>query len=147
MPRRIPTLALLSAAGVLLLAGLGCTEKVPMLTAPPVPSGPIVAPDSIQAIFTASCITCHSGSSPAGGMDLSADGSYASTVGVPSTRCAPLVRVAPNDPSNSCLMLRVEGTVTPRMPMGRPALAAADIAKLRNWILQGAPGVIAGPAF
>ncbi len=149
MPRRSLALALVAAAILSLPAALGCTEKVPMPTAPivPGPSGPPMTPDSIQAIFTSRCIACHSGTTPAAGMDLSVGHSYENTVDVPSAACSGLDRIEPNDPANSCLVRRIEGTVLPRMPLGGTGpLAPADIARIRNWISQGAPGVVSGPA-
>lgn len=146
MTRRLPALALLGWAGLALLAALGCTEKVHLPTALP---GPAMTPDSIQAIFTARCAlpACHSGPTPTGGMDLSAGNSYANTVNVPSTACSGLDRVEPNDPDNSCIVRRIEGTVQPRMPLGGTGpLAPEDIARIRSWISQGAPGVVTGPA-
>ena len=143
--RRAP--ALLFALALLGLAALGCTEKLPAPTSPPGPTGPPVTPDSIQAIYDSRCISCHSGGSPAGALDLTASASYASTIDSPSTRCAPLDRIEPFDPANSCLVRRIEGTVTPRMPLGSTTpLSASDIAKIRNWISQGAPGTITAPA-
>lgn len=149
MTRKFLAIALLSSAIISLLAALGCTEKIPLPTSPEGPTGPTVTPDSIQAIFTARCAipACHSGSAPTGGMDLSADSSYAHTINVQSTACAPLDRIEPNDPGNSCIVRRIEGTVQPRMPLGGTGpLPPADIARIRNWISQGAPGVITGPA-
>ncbi len=147
MPRKLLALALLVSATLPLLAALGCTEKIRPPTSPLAPTGPTVTPDSIQAIFSSRCITCHSGSAPAGGMDLSANNSYANMVNVQSTACAPLDRVEPNDPDNSCIVRRIEGTVQPRMPLGGTGpLPPADIARIRSWISQGAPGVITGPA-
>lgn len=149
MTRRFLALALLLSPLVTGLAVLGCTEKVHLPTALPGPPGPTVTPDTIQAIFTARCAlpACHSGAAPRAGMDLSAGNSYANTVNVPSAACSPLDRVEPNDPDNSCIVRRIEGTVQPRMPLGGTGpLAPADIARIRSWIAQGAPGVIAGPA-
>lgn len=146
MTRRILALALLISAALAMTTALGCTEKIHPPTSPPGPTGPPLTPDSVQAIFDAHCIGCHSGPGPSGGMDLSADSSYAQIVNVRSTRCDPLDRVEPTDPDNSCIVLRIEGTVTPQMPFGGPALDPTDIAKIRNWIAQGAGAVSTGPA-
>ncbi len=131
---------------LLALAALGCTEKLPAPTTPPAPTGPPVMPDSIQAIFNSRCVGCHSGGAPSGGLDLSAAVSYDNTINRPSTRCAPLDLIEPFDPAASCLVRRIEGTVTPRMPLGTSALSAADIARIRSWISQGAPGTVTAPA-
>jgi hypothetical protein len=148
MGLRISAGVLLCATAIALLAALGCTEKVPLPTevgGPPEPPPVFLTPDSIQAIFTSRCINCHAGSAPAGGMNLSADSSYKYTVNVPSHACANLDRIEPSDPNNSCLVKRIEGTVTPRMPLGG-ILSPGQITMIRNWIAQGAPGTIAGPA-
>lgn len=136
---------LLGSTAISLLAALGCTEKITLPTETQGPPQVFVTPDSIQTIFTNSC-SCHSGSSPAAGMDLSEGNSYAFIVNVGSNACAPLDRVEPGDPDNSCIVQRIEGTVAPQMPLGGSPLDPADIAKIRSWITQGAPGTIAGPA-
>ena len=148
MRRRLPVLALSGSVLLSLLAALGCTEKITLPTAGGGPAPVFVTPDSIQDIFNSRCISCHSAAGgPAGGMDLSAESSYAAIVDVPSNACAPLDRVEPGDPANSCLVQRIEGTVAPRMPLGSPMpLQASQITRIRNWITQGAPGTIAGPA-
>jgi len=131
------------ALGASMLAAGACTRKVgPPPTAPGTPTGPIVTPDSVQAIFDNHCITCHSGSSAPAGMDLSADSSFANIVDVVSIKCAPLVRIRPFNPDSSCLMRRIDGRVLPRMPLSSPALSPADTSTVRNWILQGAHGVV-----
>ena len=147
MAPRLFALLLLSAVAFSLIAAVGCTEKVNLPTESPLPGGAPVTPDTIQVIFDTRCISCHSGSSPAGGMDLSADHSYANTVNVPSGACSPLDRIEPNDPANSCLVQRIEGTVAPRMPLGSiNPLPADQITRIKSWIAQGAPGTpISGP--
>ena len=139
-------LLLLGSTAISLLAALGCTEKITLPTETQGPPSVFVTPDSIQTIFTNSC-SCHSPSGgPAAGMDLSEGSSYDFIVNVASNACAPLDRVEPGDPDNSCIVQRIEGTVAPQMPLGGPPLAPEDIAKIRNWITQGAPGTVAGPA-
>jgi hypothetical protein len=139
MSRRLVALALFGALALTL--AMGCTKKVHLPPNAPVAIGPTVTPDSVQAIFTANCISCHSGPFAPAGMDLSADSSYAKIVGIISIKCNPLKRIEPFQPDNSCLVLRIEGAVTPRMPLGGVSLAPADINRIRNWVLQGARGV------
>ena len=103
--------------------------------------------DALQAnVFTPSCAFsgCHTGptgnSLPAG-MDLSsADASYASLVGVASLQEPSLQRVTANDPVNSYLLQKVEGTAASgqRMPLGGDALDQALINDIREWISDGA---------
>ena len=102
--------------------------------------------DALQAnVFTPSCAFsgCHTG--PTGGvlpagMDLSgADASFASLVGVASLQQPNLQRVAANDPDNSYLVQKVEGTAGgTRMPLGGGALDQALIDDIRQWISDGA---------
>jgi len=111
------------------------------------PAAPGATLDEIQAdVFTPTCSAagCHTG--PTGpvlpaGMDLSdADASFAALVGVASIEQPAISRVASGDPDNSYLVQKLEGTaaVGVRMPFGGPALNAAQIAAIRQWIANGA---------
>ncbi len=111
----------------------------------PVAAGPTL--DDIQAaVLTPTCSVggCHSG--PAGGplptgMDLtSADASFDNLVGIASVQQPAILRVAAGDPDNSYLVQKIEGTAASgaRMPLGGPALDAATIADVRQWIADGA---------
>lgn len=111
----------------------------------------------VQAIFTRTCITpaCH-GSSGSGGMRLrDAAESHAALVGRPSDQVPSVQLVAPGDPDNSYLVMKVEGTmrrllptecmVSPgRNPCGAqmPQLAAPltqeERTLIRAWIAAGA---------
>jgi len=110
----------------------------------PVVSGPTL--DDIQAsVFTPTCSSagCHSGTGGAlpGIMDLTdADASFANLVGVSSLQVPSLSRVAANDPDNSYLIQKLEGTaaVGGRMPAVGPALDQAVIDDIRQWIDDGA---------
>jgi hypothetical protein len=103
--------------------------------------------DALQAnVFTPSCAFsgCHSG--PTGnllpaGMDLSsADASFASLVGVASLQQPSLQRVTANDPDNSYLVQKIEGTAASggRMPLSGGVLDQALIDDIRQWISDGA---------
>ncbi len=95
----------------------------------------------IQAnVFTPDCATagCHAGASPAGGLNLEDGNSHAMLVGVASTGNMAVNRVEPGQPDNSYLVQRIEGTVTPRMPLGGPSLSPEEISAIRQWILDGA---------
>lgn len=134
---RLGTATLIGWSMLGLLVHLGCTEKVPAPSAPR--PQPAVVPDSVQVIFTANCALsgCHAGGAPAGGLDLTGERAYGALVGVASNSCAPLLRVKPYQPDSSCLVKRVEGQVTPQMPLGG-SLTSGERAVIRGWIQQGA---------
>jgi hypothetical protein len=103
--------------------------------------------DEIQAaVFSPSCGTagCHTG--PTGntlpnGMDLTdADASFASLVGVLSLEDANFMRVEANNPDDSYLIQKLEGTASSgaRMPFGGAPLNQATIDNIRTWITNGA---------
>lgn len=98
-----------------------------------------------QQVFTPICSVCHtgptSGSLPSG-MNLStAADSFAALVGVPSLQVGSLDRVEPNDPDNSYIIQKLEGTaaVGGRMPQGGPFLNQDTVDMIREWIANGAP--------
>ena len=96
---------------------------------------------SIQAnVFTPICVTCHSGASAPHGLRLDGGNSYALLVGVPSDEEPSILRVKPNDPNNSYLVQKIQGTQASgeRMPAGMPALPQATIDTIRQWITNGA---------
>ena len=118
--------------------------------------------DQVQAIYTRSCAVgtsaCHSAIGMRGGLNMAEGASYASTVNRPSTEVLttpPMLIVAPGDPDNSFLLRKIDGTFTQvpycmtnridcgeRMPMvGGQPLAAREIALIRAWIANGAPGM------
>ena len=99
-------------------------------------------------IFNPSCATefCHDAATASGNLVLTEGQSYANLVGVtPDNRVARdrgLLRVVPDDPTTSFLMVKVikpgtgEGS---RMPLGAAPLTAEQIALLTGWIEAGAP--------
>ncbi len=109
-------------------------------------TGPAPAPtlSSLQAtIFTPRCAVpgCHLQPGAALGMDLSEGMTWGNVVDVRSVEVPAFVRVAPGDPSNSYLYLKVTGDpriLGERMPFGGPPLPAGDIESLAEWILAGA---------
>ena len=105
-------------------------------------SGPLTATfSSIQTnVFTPICATCHAGASAPHGLRLDGNNSYALLVGVPSDEEPSILRVKPNDPDNSYLVQKIQGTAASgeRMPAGMPALPQATIDTIRQWITNGA---------
>lgn len=96
----------------------------------------------IQPIFNQSCALsgCHTGSFPAGGLNLSSGQAYNNIVGVNSTQNPSLQRIKKLDPVNSYLIRKIkgEGISGVRMPFGRPALSLDVIAMFENWVNEGA---------
>ena len=99
--------------------------------------------DELQTtIFSPTCAMqfCHDAASHNENLDLSAGAAYANLVSVPSVE-SNLLRVAPGDPANSFLILKLTGPPPgqgSQMPSGLPPLPANQIQMIRNWILQGA---------
>ena len=86
----------------------------------------------IHPIFSAKCMGCHSGASPQAKLSL---GSRALTL----TGGASGPAIVPGKPSESILLRRVMGDGgLPVMPPTGVALKDADIAKIRQWIEEGA---------
>lgn len=97
---------------------------------------------SIQAnVFTPICVQCHAGANAPYGLRLDGANSYALLVGVASGEEPAFLRVEPNDPDNSYLIKKLEGTAGTgeRMPAGLPPLPQADIDTIRQWVTNGAP--------
>jgi len=96
-------------------------------------------------VFSPICSGCHSGPTSnilPSGMNLSnANASFNALVNVTSLQVGSLSRVTPNDPANSYLIRKLEGTQTVgvRMPQGGPFLDQATIDMIREWITAGAP--------
>ncbi|NND60728.1 MAG: hypothetical protein HKN49_10715 [Gammaproteobacteria bacterium] len=89
-------------------------------------------------IFTPRCVVCHQQGGIADFLWLNEAASYAQLVNTPSTEGGPPLRVQPGDPDNSSLVQRLEGTLSPQMPLGAAALLPAEIAAVRQWITDGA---------
>ncbi len=96
---------------------------------------------SIQSkIFSESCALsgCHSSGSSSGGLNLSEGNSFGSLVGQSSTSVEGGTRVLAGNSGDSVLVKRIEGTVTPQMPLNRSALSEEKIDTIKNWINNGA---------
>jgi len=94
-------------------------------------------------IFTERCTTCHSGTDPFAGLDLSEGISYESIVGVPSGELPSMDLVSAGDSQNSYLYHKVAGTHEAvggsgsQMPIGE-VLSSAELAIVSEWIDAGA---------
>ena len=131
-------LALLIAGGLL----VGCEHADPLSF--DVPDEEVVTLPQVQeAVFNTSCAVegCHAGDFPPQGLDLSEGQAFANLVNVPSQEIRTLLRVAPNDPDNSYLFMKIigaSGIAGERMPFGRPPLSDEQIDLVRRWIEDGA---------
>ena len=98
-------------------------------------------------IFTPICSVCHTGigTTLPGVQNLTAGHTFASIVGVASIEQPGLLRIKPNDPTNSYLIQKIEGAAGitgARMPFGcpttQPCLDQATIDQFKAWVSQGA---------
>ncbi len=105
---------------------------------------PVSFANDVQPICTANCALpgCHTGANPTGSLNLAAGSSRAQLVNVAAVGFPGATRVIPGDANNSYLIRKLEGGPNisgVRMPEGAPALPAATIQKIRDWITAGAP--------
>lgn len=104
-----------------------------------------------QTIFTPNCLFagCHNATDQAGNQVLVEGQAYKNLVNaIPSNdaaRAAGFRRVVPNNPDRSFLLIKLIGgpNFDPRygspMPLTGSPLSAADIERIRSWIVAGAP--------
>ena len=77
-------------------------------------------------------------------MSLGAGQAFSNVVNVAARQLPSMNRVTPNQPDNSYLVHKVQGTHLDvngsgsRMPLGRSALSQSDILLIRDWIQAGA---------
>jgi len=125
------------ACGKACAAGEVCTDGACACGAP------VSFATDIQPIFTASCtgIGCHSGVMPRGDLLLVTGKSYGELVNVASSSCAAKLLVTPGDVSKSYLENKLTGIGMcsgTQMPKAGASLPAAQLAKIRSWICNGA---------
>lgn len=131
------------------LAMVGCSGAGDSEGTAPDASGKATAAASfyraeIVPILASSCATCHLTGQEAGNMSLIQDKALASLVGVKAVGAPALTRVVPGDPDKSYLIMKLEGThiqqggAGAQMPFGAPPLSPDKIAKIRQWIKDGA---------
>lgn len=109
------------------------------------PSGPETTAVSfatdIQPIFDNSCVGCHNPGGPASLLDLSSGTAYANLVNIASVQDAGLTMVVPGNSAQSFLFQKVNEaspSVGDRMPKNNDPLSAETIAKIKEWIDDGA---------
>jgi hypothetical protein len=98
-------------------------------------------------IFEPSCsrfVSCHQGGNPPGHLNLTAARAYAQLVGVPATSVANKLRVAPGDPDDSYILVKLGDLPFPpedhgtTMPPNSPLLCNEKVKAVRRWIEDGA---------
>jgi hypothetical protein len=140
--RRSPFGLVIVALVAVVVAGLvaSIVDRGSSRAAPRVPFG------AVKSLLASRCSGCHPG--VVASLDLTPDHAYRSIVGVRAVEAPSLPLVLAGDPGRSYLYVKVAGwpgngpnpIVGARMPFGQPALAAHDLATLRDWIAEGAPG-------
>lgn len=94
-------------------------------------------------VFTPRCSGCHTGVGDTlpFTLNLTAGNSFSNLVNVASRQSPGTARVAPGDPANSYLIRKLEGAniTGSRMPLGGPYLDAETLARIKSWIMSGAP--------
>jgi len=133
-------------AVISLVLGLSCGSQDGTTDPPPPPGGPLTFESGVQPIFTANCAfsQCHAGDDPEQGMNLAAGQAYSNVVNVPSVQVPRLLRIDPNRPDSSYLVIKLEGRagavggVPTQMPLGG-MLTSAQIDTIRAWVSGGAP--------
>ena len=133
--------AVVIACSTLLM--LACEHTIP-LDAPAGSGGGDEQSPTVSAlqstIFNRKCALsgCHIGSSPGGGLNLSASRAFGQLVNANSSYGVP--RVTPNDADNSVLYQKVIGNSRfgSRMPLGS-SLSSTEVNLILDWINEGAP--------
>jgi mono/diheme cytochrome c family protein len=96
-------------------------------------SAPVRYREQVEPLFKTECLTCHSSGIKSGGLAL--DTPAGLLAGGAKTGATMIV---PGHAAQSGLIAYLRGQRQPRMPFGKPALPAADIARLAAWIDGGA---------
>lgn len=131
--------------GVLLASALlaACGGNAEPSTREPAAKGPSFVSD-IAPILKTRCATCHLTGQEAGAMALHPGAAYSNIVGVPAVSAPKMLRVAPEQPERSYLMLKLEGKHLDaggsgsQMPLGGPPLDGPTLELVREWIRAGA---------
>jgi len=97
---------------------------------------------NVQSIIDANCISCHSGTAPARGLNLV---DIKTSLGVHAAGCSSKLRIAPGSAAQSYIVDKLKGAAQDgacysgrQMPLNKPPLAATDIAIISSWIDAGA---------
>ena len=120
-------------------AGLWVSALWAVTLAEPQTGATIDYRQQVHTILAAKCLSCHSAERRSGGLSLA---SYVDVLEGGRSGAA----IRPGDSAGSLLLGRITGQVAPSMPLGRPALAAGEIATIRIWIDEGARATTASAA-
>ncbi len=126
-----PLMLLAGAAALPLLILFGCDDSTgPGGSTVEFPDVNVSYSQHVQTLFNQTCAVsmCHADQSMAGNLSLT---SYFNATARPGI-------IISNDPQNSLLIQRVEGRISPQMPLNRPRLNQNQITGLRKWIEEGA---------
>lgn len=113
-----------------------CSKKMPTQADDTPPDTNVTYSATIQPMFNARCVSCHSASVPQSGVNLA---TYAATMASRGTQYNALI-VQTGNPDDSALYDKLLSSPRfgSRMPQGG-SLTAQQIANVRAWILAGAP--------
>jgi uncharacterized protein (TIGR03118 family) len=132
--------------------GSSAVSMVTVANTAPTPA-PVTLTQLQTQIFTPICSVCHTGigTTLPGVQNLTAGHTFANIVGVASMEQPGLLRIKPNDPTNSYLIQKIEGAAGitgARMPFGcpttQPCLDQATIDQVKAWVSQGALNISGG---
>lgn len=100
----------------------------------------------LQPILDQRCVSCHGGSSPDAGLDLSAGVAYANLLNVPSGENSQFLLVAPGNSADSYLIMKMMDDARTSGRSMRYGLSDADIALFAEWIDLGADSCVTLPS-
>jgi mono/diheme cytochrome c family protein len=110
--------------------------------APPEP-GAVATYADVEPVFTARCVKCHAEN----GLMGPAPEGYRLTSYEAAISAVDRARIVPGNPEASELVRRVRGQSLPRMPFdGPPYLGDEEVARITEWIKQGARSADGAPA-
>lgn len=120
---------------VLVVSAVSCKkDSGPYIVSPPPPPVPVRISfvNEIQPIFDLYCISCHDENHPTLNLKSCCAWYELWTTGVN----APYFDTI--NPLQSLLYKRIDGTISPQMPIGGPNLSQGEMDKILQWIEEGA---------
>ncbi len=94
-------------------------------------------PADVRAIFNNHCVKCHGGSTPTAGISYETNADLKKLLNMPATEKTSVMMIAPGDPANSYIIMKVKGAtgiVGSRMPLAGKPLTTKQIGILEAWI-------------